>query len=40
MAASAVGFDDGGISVHQVLGVVPTAGGSSAMPATRDSWVS
>jgi cyclopropane-fatty-acyl-phospholipid synthase len=40
MAASAVGFDDGGISVHQALGVVPTAGGTSAMPATRDSWVS
>jgi cyclopropane-fatty-acyl-phospholipid synthase len=38
MAASAVGFDDGGIAVHQVLGVVPTAQGRSGMPSTRDGW--
>jgi cyclopropane-fatty-acyl-phospholipid synthase len=38
MAASAVGFDDGGLGIHQVLGVVPGADGSSAMPATRDDW--
>jgi cyclopropane-fatty-acyl-phospholipid synthase len=38
MAASAIGFDDGGVSVHQVLGVIPTATGSSGMPATRDGW--
>jgi cyclopropane-fatty-acyl-phospholipid synthase len=40
MAASAVGFDDGGLGIHQVLGVVPRPDGSSAMPATRDDWAS
>jgi cyclopropane-fatty-acyl-phospholipid synthase len=39
MAASAVGFDDGGIGIHQVLGVVADRDGSSAMPITRDGWV-
>ena len=38
MAGSAVGFDDGGLGIHQVLGVVPSAHGSSGMPMTRDSW--
>jgi cyclopropane-fatty-acyl-phospholipid synthase len=38
MAASAVGFDDGGVSIHQVLGVVPTQSGASGMPPTRDGW--
>jgi cyclopropane-fatty-acyl-phospholipid synthase len=38
MAASAIGFDDGGISVHQVLGVLPEEGGRSGMPPTRDGW--
>jgi cyclopropane-fatty-acyl-phospholipid synthase len=38
MCASAVGFDDGGISVHQVLGVVPGQGGRSGMPMTRSGW--
>ncbi|HVC66619.1 MAG TPA: class I SAM-dependent methyltransferase, partial [Acidimicrobiales bacterium] len=38
MAASAIGFDDGGIAVHQVLGVVPDADGSSGMPRTRNAW--
>jgi len=38
MAGSAVGFEDGGISVHQVLGVVPDPSGSSGMPRTRDGW--
>jgi cyclopropane-fatty-acyl-phospholipid synthase len=38
MAASANGFDDGGLSVHQVLGVKPSATGESHMPATRSSW--
>ena len=38
MAASANGFDDGGISVHQVLGVVPEPGGRSGMPSTRSGW--
>ncbi len=38
MAGSAVGFDDGGIGIHQVLGVVPDSDGASAMPLTRDGW--
>ncbi|MDP1820144.1 MAG: cyclopropane-fatty-acyl-phospholipid synthase family protein [Acidimicrobiales bacterium] len=39
MAGSAVGFDDGGISIHQVLGVRPAADGRSGMPSTRESWL-
>jgi cyclopropane-fatty-acyl-phospholipid synthase len=38
MAGSAIGFEDGGIAIHQVLGVVPSADGSSGMPRTRRSW--
>jgi len=38
MAASTVGFEDGGIAVHQVLGVVPGPGGASGMPRTRGDW--
>ncbi|MHB1508143.1 MAG: class I SAM-dependent methyltransferase [Acidimicrobiales bacterium] len=38
MSASANGFDDGGLSVHQVLGVVPSERGESFMPRTRDTW--
>ncbi len=38
MAGSVVGFTDGGINLHQVLGVVADADGNSAMPATRDGW--
>jgi cyclopropane-fatty-acyl-phospholipid synthase len=38
MAASAVGFADGGLGLHQVLGVVPAEDGSSGMPPTRRSW--
>jgi cyclopropane-fatty-acyl-phospholipid synthase len=38
MAGSAVGFEDGGIAIHQVLGVVPTETGLSGMPATRHDW--
>jgi cyclopropane-fatty-acyl-phospholipid synthase len=38
MAASANGFDDGGLGIHQVLGVKPLADGTSLMPATRASW--
>lgn len=38
MAASALGFEDGGISVHQVLGVVPDPAGGAGMPATRRTW--
>ncbi|NUR30313.1 MAG: class I SAM-dependent methyltransferase [Catenulispora sp.] len=39
MAASALGFEDGGISIHQVLGVVPEEGGESGMPGSRRSWM-
>jgi cyclopropane-fatty-acyl-phospholipid synthase len=39
MAASANGFEDGGISIHQVLGVKSAPDGRSAMPATRSAWV-
>ena len=35
MAASSVGFTDGGLNIHQVLGVAPTADGHSAMPPVR-----
>jgi cyclopropane-fatty-acyl-phospholipid synthase len=38
MAASANGFEDGGISIHQVLGVVPGPDGGSGMPFTRSAW--
>ena len=38
MVASAIGFDDGGIAVHQTLGVVPDADGGVAMPNTRRDW--
>ena len=35
MAGSALSFDTGSIAVHQVLGVNPTAEGTSGMPRTR-----
>jgi cyclopropane-fatty-acyl-phospholipid synthase len=38
MAASAIGFEDGGLGIHQVLGVAPDAGGGSGMPRTRRGW--
>ena len=38
MAASANRFEDGGISVHQVLGVLPAPNGRSGMPPTRRDW--
>ena len=38
MAASANGFADGGIGIHQVLGVKPAPDGRSGMPATRNNW--
>ncbi|MET9214733.1 MULTISPECIES: cyclopropane-fatty-acyl-phospholipid synthase family protein [unclassified Nocardia] len=38
MAASALGFEDGGLGIHQVLGVVPEARGEAAMPPTRRLW--
>jgi len=39
MTASAVGFEDGGLGIHQVLGVIPETDGSSGMPRTRNGWV-
>jgi cyclopropane-fatty-acyl-phospholipid synthase len=38
MAAAANTFDDGGVSVHQVLGVKPSSTGRSSMPTTRRGW--
>ncbi|MFP5318873.1 MAG: class I SAM-dependent methyltransferase [Acidimicrobiia bacterium] len=38
MAASAIGFEDGGLAVHQVLGVAPGPDGRSGMPPTRHGW--
>jgi len=37
LAAYSLGFDDGGVAIHQVLGVVPDAGGRTGMPAVR-TW--
>ncbi|MBS2534371.1 class I SAM-dependent methyltransferase [Catenulispora sp. NF23] len=39
MSASALGFEDGGIGIHQVLGVVPDETGKADMPASRRSWM-
>ncbi|MFE9575522.1 class I SAM-dependent methyltransferase [Nocardia sp. NPDC006044] len=39
MAASALGFEDGGLGLHQVLGVVPDAQGHTGMPGTRRAWL-
>jgi hypothetical protein len=36
MAGSALGFDGGRISIHQTLGVVPAADGTSGIPWRRD----
>ncbi len=38
MAGSAVGFEEGRISIHQVLGTVPDNEHRSGMPATRRAW--
>jgi cyclopropane-fatty-acyl-phospholipid synthase len=38
LAGSAVNFDSGELSVHQVLGVVAGAKGESGMPPTREAW--
>ena len=38
MAGSALGFEDGGINVHQVLGVRTADDGTSGMPPTRRDW--
>jgi cyclopropane-fatty-acyl-phospholipid synthase len=39
MAASALGFEDGGIALHQVLGVVPDEDGGAAVPGNRRGWM-
>ena len=39
MAASALNFEAGRTSVHQVLGVRPEGDGRSAMPLTRAQWL-
>ncbi len=38
MAGSACGFEDGGIAIHQVLGVRTGPDGRTGMPATRQQW--
>jgi len=38
MAGSALGFEDGGIGIHQVLGVVPEKSGETGMPGSRRLW--
>ena len=38
MAGSAIGFEDNGIAVHQVLGVATAPDGTSGMPRTRGDW--
>ncbi|WP_344664352.1 cyclopropane-fatty-acyl-phospholipid synthase family protein [Catenulispora yoronensis] len=38
MAASALGFEDGGIGIHQILGVVPDEDGTAGLPGNRRSW--
>jgi cyclopropane-fatty-acyl-phospholipid synthase len=38
MAGSVIGFEDGGVAIHQVLGVATTATGDAGMPATRVDW--
>ncbi len=35
MAGSAINFESGSISIHQVLGIKPSAAGDSGMPPTR-----
>ncbi len=39
MAGSAIGFEDGGIAIHQVLGVVPSEDGGAGVAPTRHDWV-
>src|SRR5262249_42972885 len=39
MAGSALGFEDGGISIHQVLGVAAEDDGEAGMPGSRRSWM-
>jgi cyclopropane-fatty-acyl-phospholipid synthase len=39
MAASALNFEAGRTSIHQVLGVPAATGGASGMPLTRKGFV-
>lgn len=39
MTGSAMSFDAGSISIHQVLAVKPDAEGRSGLPPTRDRWL-
>jgi cyclopropane-fatty-acyl-phospholipid synthase len=39
MTGSAMSFDSGSISIHQVLAAKPDAEGRAGLPATRASWV-
>lgn len=38
LTAARVGFQDGGMAIHQVLGVTPGPDGASGMPSTRRTW--
>ncbi|MGH9126876.1 MAG: class I SAM-dependent methyltransferase, partial [Acidimicrobiales bacterium] len=38
LTAARVGFQDGGMAIHQVLGVSPGPDGASGMPSTRRTW--
>lgn len=38
MATSAIGFEDGGLSIHQVLGIKSDTNGESGMALTRAGW--
>ncbi len=38
MTGSAIGFEDAGLGIHQVLGVVTGEGGTSGMDPTRRDW--
>jgi cyclopropane-fatty-acyl-phospholipid synthase len=38
MVGSVIGFEDGGIGLHQVLGVSASPSGDSGMPPTRRDW--
>jgi cyclopropane-fatty-acyl-phospholipid synthase len=38
MAAASIGFADGGLSIHQILGVVADDSGDAGMPRTRRAW--
>jgi cyclopropane-fatty-acyl-phospholipid synthase len=39
MSGSINGFEDGGLHLHQILGVKPFADGRSGVPPTRAAWV-